>query len=375
MPVSNFIFALMVSTVAAMIFTPIAMWLAQRGRIIDDPKDAQAGRRIHKTPTPLLGGLAIFLSFNVIVLLYTLFTNKLTGDTILFKNILGICIGTVFLMIGGFLDDKYHLKPRWNIVWPMLAVLSVIICGLGIDSITNPFGAGIWHLNQWEIHLFWYHGFPYGITVLADALTFFWLLGLIYTTKLLDGLDGLVSGVTFIGAIFIFLTALNKGDFVQYDVALLALILAGVFFGFLVFNFNPANIFLGEGGSTLAGFLLGSLSIVSGSKIGLTLMLLSIPILDVLWTIVRRLREGHSPFASADRKHLHFRLLDAGFSVKQAVLFLYAIAVVFGLAAYYLQDYGLSLLFLGIIALGVFLLILAYIYKQRREREKRLTEI
>jgi len=206
--------------------------------------------------------------------------------------------------------------------------------------------------------------------LLADTFTFFWLLGMMYTTKLLDGLDGLVSGITLISAIFIFFVALNKGDIVQYDVALLAILLIGSFLGFLVFNFNPAAIFLGEGGSTMAGFLLGAISIISGSKVGVTLMLLSIPALDFLWTIIRRLMERKSPFSTSDKKHLHHRLLDAGFSVKRAVLSLYGITVLFGLAAYYLQGVSWSVLGVGLIVLIVFMLILAYLYKRQRELAK-----
>ena len=367
----DYIFALIISFLACLILTPMFIIAAKRLKIIDRP---DAERKIHKRPTPLLGGMAIFLGFNLIVLFYTFITRDLIGDTIILKNILGIIIGSLFLAIGGWLDDKYNLRPKYQLICPILAVLSVIVCGIGIDSITNPFGAGMVELDQYAINLFWYDGFPYKITLLADLFTFVWLMAMMYTTKLLDGLDGLVSGVAVIGAIFIFLTALNKGEIIQYDVALLAMILIGAFIGFLVFNFNPATIFLGEGGSTLAGFLLGVVSIVSGSKVGITLMLLSIPVLDFIWTIIRRLLEKKTIF-SADRKHLHHRLLDAGFSVKQAVFFLYFIAVIFGVVAYFFQESGLN--FLGGTAAVViaFLLILAYIYRRKRLRDKLLTQI
>jgi len=367
---SDFIIALIVSFGVSVILTVAVIYIAKKWKILDNP-DGQ--RKIHTKPMPLLGGLAIFLSFSIVALVYSFFSHDLTGDTIVFKNILGIIIGAGILAIGGFLDDKYNLKPYQQIIFPVLSIFSVIICGIGIDWITNPFGEGLFYLNGQQFTLFWYGGFPYKITLLADILTFFWLFGMMYTTKLLDGLDGLVSGITIISAVFIFLTAINKGEIIQYDVALLAMILIGVFVGFLVFNFNPARIFLGEGGSTMAGFFLGSISIVSGSKIGVTFMLLSIPILDFLWTIIRRLMEKRS-FAGADRKHLHHRLLDSGLTVKQAVMFLYAITVVFGIMVYYLQDYGISLLGLFFLSLVVFMLIFAYIYKKTKKREDNLTE-
>ncbi len=366
----DYIFALVISFLTAVIFTPVIIFIAQKFNILDVPN---SDRKIHKKPIPLIGGLAIFFSFNFVMLSYAFFTNDLTGDTIFLKNIIGIFLGTLILSIGGVLDDKFNLRPRYQILFPISAVLVVIIFGIGIDSITNPVGEGILRLDSSQFILFWYHGFPYKLTLFADLFTFFWLLAMMYTTKLLDGLDGLVSGITVIGGLFIFLTALNNNELVQYDVALLAIILVGAFFGFLLFNFNPAAIFLGEGGSTMSGFLLGTLSIVSGSKVGITLMLMSIPALDLVWTVIRRLMEKKSPFATADRKHLHHRLLDAGFSVKQAVLFLYSIIIIFGILAYSVQDYGISFLSACALVVIVFMLILAYLYKRKREREKALT--
>lgn len=362
---SDFIIALIVSFAACLVLTAIIQWVAKKLKIVDKPG---AERKIHKKPIPLLGGVAIFLSFNLVVLLYAFFSDKLTSDTILLKNIIGLSLGTLFLVIGGILDDKYNLKARWQIIWPILAVLSVILFGVGIDWITNPFGEGIIALDKNVIDVFWHNGVLYKITLLADIFTFIWLMAMTYTTKLLDGLDGLVSGVTIIAALFMFFTAINKGDIIQYDVALMAMIIMGVFAGFLVFNWNPASIFLGEGGSTMAGFLLGAISIISGSKVGVTLMLLSIPVLDLLWTVIRRLMERKS-FAKDDNKHLHHRLLAAGFSHKGAVTFLYLITVVFGLVAYYFQDVGWSVLSVAMVVLVVFMLILAYVYRtQKRKR-------
>ena len=356
MNATDFITALVLSFATALVFTGIIQWLAKKFKIVDSPHGEHAGRKIHKKAIPLLGGLAVFFSFNIIVLFYSLYTGDLIGDTIFLKNIIGITVGSFFLALGGF--------------WPVLAVVSVIVAGVGIDWITNPFGEGILHLDNQVFELFWYGGLLYKITLLADLFTFFWLMGMMYTTKLLDGLDGLVSGVTIIAAIFMFFVALNKGDIIQYDIALIAMIMIGVFAGFMVFNWNPASIFLGEGGSTMAGFLLGSISIISGSKVGVTLMLLSIPILDFLWTIIRRFMEGKSPFTSSDKKHLHHRLLDAGFTVKQAVFFLYFITVIFGIVAFYLQELSWSFMSITLTILVIFMLILAYLYKKQKERVK-----
>ena len=172
---------------------------------------------------------------------------------------------------------------------------------------------------------------------------------MMYTTKLLDGLDGLVSGISAIGAIIIFLlTTMTK--YYQPDTALLSLIFSACCIGFLIFNFNPAKIFLGEGGSLFTGFMLGVLSIISGGKIATALLIMGIPILDAAWVILRRIFEGKSPFKTADRKHLHFRLLDLGMNQKQTVIFMYFLSAGFGISTLFLQSKS-KLIALGVLAL------------------------
>jgi len=175
-----------------------------------------------------------------------------------------------------------------------------------------------------------------------------------YTTKLLDGLDGLVSGLGAIGAFIIFLFTITT-KYYQPDIGLAALILAGACLGFLVFNWHPAKIFLGEGGSLLVGFLLGVLAIISGGKIAIALLVMGLPILDVAWTIVRRLADGKNPFRFADRLHLHHRLYDLGLGQRRTVLIYYLISTVFGLSALFLQSQGkmLALAVLLMIMLGL----------------------
>jgi len=132
-------------------------------------------------------------------------------------------------------------------------------------------------------------------------------------------------------------------------------VLSGVCLGFLIFNWHPARIFLGEGGSMFLGYILGVLAIISGGKIAIALLVMGIPIMDVAWTIIRRLREGNNPFKFADRKHLHFRLLDLGLSVRQAVIIFYLLAIIFGLSALFLQTKGkiFALIILLIIMLAI----------------------
>ena len=189
---------------------------------------------------------------------------------------------------------------------------------------------------------------------------------MIYTTKILDGLDGLVSGIIAIGAFIIFLFTISE-QYYQGDIAIASIILFGACLGFLILNWHPAKIFLGEGGSVFLGFSLGVLAIISGGKIAIALLIMGIPILDVLWSIIRRLIAGKNPFKAGDRKHLHFRLLDLGLSQKKAVLIYYVIAGIFGLSALFLQSLG-KILALGTLVLFMILILILFYYLDQKKK-------
>lgn len=342
-------------------FTALVKRQAVRLGIVDNPQGSE--RKVHKQPIPLLGGLAVYGAFAG-TLMTTMFAGVLPAGSISAKHLVGLLLGGLWLLVGGILDDKYTLPPRKQIIWPILAALTLIASGIGIESITNPFG-GQWFLNQWEIPVFWAKGLPYKITLLSDLFTIVWLLGVIYATKFFDGLDGLVSGVTVIGALVVFLTSLTP-RIDQPETALIALIVAACFAGFLVFNFNPASIFLGESGSTLAGFFLGTLAIISESKVVTTLVVVSLPLLDLAWVVVRRLFIEHTPVSVGDKKHIHHRLLASGFSHRDAVLVLYAWALVCGIFAFAYQGQRQWY----VLTAAVAALILFGLYLVRRTRSK-----
>jgi UDP-GlcNAc:undecaprenyl-phosphate GlcNAc-1-phosphate transferase len=188
-----------------------------------------------------------------------------------------------------------------------------------------------------------------------------------YTTKLLDGMDGLVTGISAIGAVVIFLLSLTP-QVMQPQTALLSIAFAGSLLGFLILNFYPAKIFLGESGSTFAGFMLGVLAIVSGSKIATAMLVMGIPLLDALWVILQRIMNKQSPI-QGDRRHLHFRLLDIGFSEPQAVLFLYALSGFFGATALFLQSMGkLVALFMLVLVMVVIVATILFAYKLKEKK-------
>ncbi|MBI4812082.1 undecaprenyl/decaprenyl-phosphate alpha-N-acetylglucosaminyl 1-phosphate transferase [Candidatus Falkowbacteria bacterium] len=329
----EFLMGFIAALAFSIVFTILVKKIAFRAGAVDKP---DAERRLHTAATPLLGGLAVFAAFFIIVYLAR---GYILAGNLESRHWLGVFIGACFLMIGGFLDDKYKLKPSRQFIFPVLAIMSVLVGGVQIEKITNPLG-GFFYLENFKL--------------VSGGLIAVWLLGMMYTTKLLDGVDGLVSGITAIGALIIFLFTMTT-RYYQPDIGLAALILAGVCLGFLIFNWHPAKIFLGEGGSLFLGFILGVLAIISGGKIAIALLVMGLPIMDVAWTIIRRLAAGQNPFKFADRGHLHFRLLDLGLGAKKTVLIFYFFFAVFGLSALFLQSRGklAALAVLVVVMLGV----------------------
>ncbi|MDD2646708.1 MAG: MraY family glycosyltransferase [Patescibacteria group bacterium] len=374
----NYFVIFLVSFLTGIIFTWLIRLLAIKFKIIDWPK--ADSRHIHREATPLLGGLAVFLTF-FLVLFSVYFSSAwpvkkialfqpLTANIhlVTLKQLIAIFLASCLIVIGGWLDDKYHFKPRKQIVWPILATLIVIIGGVGINYLNNPFGEGYLYLNHWQIEIFKINGVPFYFTPLADIFTFIWLMLVMYSTKLLDGLDGLTAGMGLIGSAVIFCLSMLT-IFYQPEIAVMALVLSGACLGFLFFNFYPARIFLGEGGSLLVGFLLGTLAVISGGKIAVTFLVLGVPILDLLWVVARRVfQEKKSPF-SGDRKHLHFRLLDLGFSHRGAVIFIWLISLIFGLASLFLRTKG-KIFVLVFFVIFMSLLALVIILKERRLKLK-----
>lgn len=335
---------LLVAFAAVAAATPLVRRAALRLQVVDKPKEP---RKTHGRIVPLLGGVAVYAGILAAVAA-AMAMGVLPGEHIKSKHLIGILAAGFLLILGGALDDAWNLPPRKQIVWPLLAALAVIASGIGITYVTNPFGGQL-HLDRIVVPVLEWRGIPYKVTLLADLFSLVWLMGMTYTTKLLDGLDGLVSGLMVIGALIIAAVSLMK-EVSQPDTAVLALIVAGAFGAFLLFNFHPAKIFLGEGGSTLAGFLLGTLSIVSGGKIATALLVLGLPIFDAALVVLRRLRERRSPVAG-DRSHLHFRLLDLGLTQRQVVLFYYLAAALFGTSTLILRGWEKLVAILALVCL------------------------
>lgn len=323
--IAIFIFALFIT---ALLVWPVRA-IALRYRLVDLP--ASLDRKQHRETTPLLGGISMMVVFFLGAYFFRDFWIDKISPTALWL----VFVASVVLMIGGWLDDKKSLAPKWQALFIALAALIVIMGGLSVRFITNPFG-GIIDLVGQEIPIN-LGFFTYNFLFIADIITFLWLNGMMYTTKLLDGLDGLVTSLTMVGALVIALFTLFT-KFYQPEVAVLASLLAGCCAGFLLWNWHPAKIFLGEGGSLWTGFMLGILGIISGSKIATTLLVVGVPVLDMIWVIVRRAWYRHTKITAGDRGHLHYRLLESGLTQNQTVMLFNIMGGVFGIAGLYLSQ-------------------------------------
>jgi UDP-GlcNAc:undecaprenyl-phosphate GlcNAc-1-phosphate transferase len=285
--------------------TPIVKRIALKLDVIDLPKGK---RKIHKKPIPLLGGLAIYFSFILVMLL---------KNGMLTTHETGIMIGATIIVIGGVIDDTIELRPRYKLIFQISAAVVLIIFGVEISSVTNPLtnGDGYWNVGWMTV-----------------PLTILWVIGITNALNLIDGLDGLAAGVALISSITIFIIAILNN---RADAAVLTAILSGAILGFLPYNFNPAKIFMGDTGAQLLGFLLAAISIEGTIKsaaafaIAVPILALGIPIYDTLFAVIRRKING-KPIMQADRGHLHHRLMDMGLTQRQAVLIMYLISAMLG---------------------------------------------
>lgn len=354
----NYFVAFFASFVAAYFFTKLAIFFSKKWNILDKP---DSGRKIHDKNIPLLGGWGIYLGFLIVCLIYLIFfPNILLGKGISLLEIFGFLFAGFVLMIFGTLDDKYNLSAKAQFIIIIFVCLFVVLSGISINLITRP-GGGVIHLD-FGIK---YSVFGINFYLIGSILTFLWLLFMTNVTKLLDGLDGLASGVTAIGMIILFIVSLFW-DKVNSANSIFIIAFLGAILGFLILNFYPAKVFLGNGGSNLLGLYLGIFSIISGAKIATAFLVMGAPLIDMIWVIIQRIAKGESPFRHADKKHLHFKLLDLGFSKSQAVLVLYFIAFLFGSVSLFQNTIG-KIVIASVLIL--FMIILFFYINKKQKHE------
>lgn len=319
----NYYLPFLFSFFVSIILTGFCRKIGIRFGIVSKPRP----RDIHKKPIPRIGGIAIFVAFLIISLIFLLVGRRFGID----KHLIGIWIGGSVIALSMLFDDIFTLRPWQKFLFQFLAVFVVIASGIGINVLSNPFGQPL-NLNSVYIPIVTLHGITYHFSLWSDLLTLVWLVGMMNILNFVDGVDGLAAGFSLIAAVTIFLLSISL-KVNQPETAMISIILAGAVAGFLVWNFPPAKIFMGDSGSMFLGFMLGTLALISGGKLATTFLVLGFPIIDGLIVVGSRLRRHENPFTTPDKTHLHHRFLEAGFSQRQAVLSLYLIAILFAWVA------------------------------------------
>lgn len=320
-----YLLAFGISLLIAWVVTPYAGKLAFRIGAVAQP----GPRRIHKKPTPLIGGLAIYAAFVVSSLLFL----PLNHETV------GMLLGATVIVALGLIDDAKELSPKAKILGQLAAAVILVLFGYEIRWVTNPFGG------------------MFDLKILAIPVTIFWTVAMTNLINLIDGLDGLAAGISIIASFTLFLFARQLG---YVNIALITVSLAGGALGFLRYNFNPAQIFMGDTGAMFLGYILAAASIQGAVKsaaaiaIVVPMLALGLPIFDTVFAIVRRYLNG-MPISQADKGHIHHRLLAIGLSQRQAVLLMYCISAVLSAVAISLTrvDHLRGIMLIAVVAVGM----------------------
>ena len=313
MQINEMIYLLVAAALAGLIAfttTPAVRVLAYRIGAIDVPKD---NRRMHKKPIPRIGGLAIFTGFVISTLVFCRMSPEL----------IAIYVGGLILVVVGIIDDIFRINA-----WIKL------IAQIGVAFIAVSQGVVVEYINFFGKYI------HFGI--FSIPITVLWIVGLTNAINLIDGLDGLACGVSAICSLSLLIVMILKGEYV---VALMTAPIVGACLGFLPFNSNPAIIFMGDTGALFLGYAMAIISVSGVFKLHtvisfiIPLSIFGFPICDTAFAFIRRILHGKSPF-TADRGHLHHKLIDMGFNQKQAVAILYAISATLGLTAVVLTSSG-----------------------------------
>ncbi|MBZ0277612.1 MAG: undecaprenyl/decaprenyl-phosphate alpha-N-acetylglucosaminyl 1-phosphate transferase [Anaerolineae bacterium] len=303
------VFALALSV--TLILVPVVSYLGRRFGIVA----TFGGRHVNEADqrrVSKLGGVALFGGFMVAILAAQMLPiERLDPYEVI--RLTGLVLGCLAIFIVGLLDDLLKFSALPLFIGQFLAAGIAIGFQIFIETFNNPFTGQ--QTDPW----------PYIVTV---ALSFFWLVGMMNTVNFLDGLDGLAGGVAFIAGAMLFINSAFIVSPAQTSVSLLPLALMGSSLGFLLHNFYPARIIMG-GGAYFLGFTLGALSIIGGAKMASILLVMGLPLMDVAWQAMNRIRQGRNPFVG-DRGHIHFRLQDLGFNQREIVLAYYGFCALFG---------------------------------------------
>ncbi|MBU1088656.1 undecaprenyl/decaprenyl-phosphate alpha-N-acetylglucosaminyl 1-phosphate transferase [Patescibacteria group bacterium] len=354
----NFLLSIIVSFFISFIITPLVKNFFIKKAWVEDivAKQKKTHNVTSLVPIPRGGGIPIFIA----VALTTLFF--LTID----KHLVGILLAAFFALVIGLWDDIKDISPRFRLLTNIITALIVIFSGIGISFLSNPFG-GIIDLSHFQIN-FTFFG-SHSIWIFSDLLALVWIVSCMNIVGWSAGIEGQLPGFVSISAIFISVLALkHSADITQWPVIILAGAITGAYLGFLPFNFFPQKIQPGYSGKSLAGFFLAILAILSGAKLATVIFLLGVPILDAVFTIIRRILNKKSLLLS-DGQHLHHQLLKLGWSRKKIAITYWFFSLLLGSITLFLNSRQKFYVFIGLSL--IFFFFLTQIYQHTSPKPNR----
>jgi UDP-GlcNAc:undecaprenyl-phosphate GlcNAc-1-phosphate transferase len=322
--------AFVLALVGTALFTPLSILLAKKYDVMDYPR----ARKVHRQPLPRWGGIGIFSGCAAAVLLLIIFSTGFRGllsfkDNELYKQLTGIAVGGTLVFVLGLIDDKKSVQALTKLLTQIIAAYVAMDYGVRMTGLTLPFGGS-------------YYQFP---ILLGQILTVFWIIGFMNTINLADGLDGMAAGIVAIASATFFVVALLQNNtpllFLSKQLtlaAILAAVLTGACLGFLIYNFNPAKVFMGDSGALFLGFMLAAICVVGTLKstavmsIFIPVTAVALPILDVALALFRRMRQGNG-LMTPDKEHIHHRLLRYGWTHREVVLLMYVFTLILSIGA------------------------------------------
>ena len=325
---------------------PLVIYYSQKMGLVDVPNE----RKIHHGQISRLGGVAIWISVMLSFLFLILLSYYPKG-----QGLSAIIVGGSLMFLMGLIDDIYCLNAKFKLFIQIAIATIVILLGVRIENLFNPFGANI------------------DLGILSYPITLLWIVGITNAINFIDGIDGLAGSIVSISALAIGIISLVLEPAIPIN-ALIAFILTGAMCAFLTFNYNPAKIFMGDSGALYAGFLLSTLSITgivkpsTGISMYLPILILAVPLMDVAYSSIRRMLKGTSPFV-ADAEHIHHKLLHAGYSQDKLVLLLASFSMVCALLSIIVVSTKSKFIIIALSLIGV-LIILNIVSKLIKKKDE-----
>lgn len=342
-----------IAFIATIIFTPLSLVFIKKWGLFDDPKTHKHPAVIHKKPIPRGGGIPLFFGIGLASLL--VFPQS--------PAISAILLSAAIALVVGVLDDKFDLSPYLRFFTNFICSIIIVSAGISIPFITNPAG-GILHLDSFI--------FTIGPLIIhfSDLIAIVWMMWVMNMLNWSKGVDGQMPGIVAISAITIGILSLrfSQVDLASLFAAKLSFILAGASLGFLLFNFYPAMIFPGYG-ATAIYLVLAVVSILSSAKLATAILVMGVPMIDGIFTLLRRIASGRSPFRG-DKSHLHHLLLDLGWKQRQIALFYWVVSAILGVISLTLSSKGklFAIIMIAIIVGGA-IVFLHFALRVKNEKE------